>query len=175
MKKYIFLIITASVAIFACNQASNQKPDEPNTITDTTKASKTADATEIMKVSELSAEELKDDSVFTDGSVPTRWVNAGITDVKGLKLFIKQLQQLIITNDKEKIASIIKYPINKTIKSKAELVANYDAIFTKEVQLSFATVNFNQLFRNAHGVMTNGGKVWINQKGKEFQIIAINP
>lgn len=175
MKKYIFLIITVSIVLLACNQTSNEKRDETITITDTTKTSKIAPATEIMKVSELSADELKDDSVFTDGSVPTKWDNAGITDVKGLKLFIKQLQQLIITNDKEKIASLIKYPINKTIKSKAELVANYDAVFTKEVQLSFATVNFNQIFRNVHGVMTNGGKVWIGQKGKEFQIIAINP
>ena len=92
-----------------------------------------------------------------------------------MKLFIKQLQQWTITNDKEKLASVIKYPINKTIKTKEELIANYDAVFTKQVQLSFATVNFNQLFRNAQGVMTNGGKVWIGQKGKAFQIIAINP
>ena len=159
----------------ACNQGTKQKIEEAATITDSTTSSKIAPATEMMKVSELSAEELKDDSVFADGSKPTSWANAGITDEKGLKLFIKQVQQWIVTNDREKLASVIKYPVNKTIKSKDEFISNYDAVFTKQVQLSFATVNFNQLFRNAKGVMTNDGKVWIAQMGKDFKIIAINP
>ena len=173
MKKYFIFIVTVSMVTLACNQSVKKNTEK--TVSDTTNTGAILPATELMKVSELSAEELKDDSVFTDGSIPTRWDNAGITDVKGLKLFIKQLQQWTITNDKEKLASVIKYPINKTIKTKEELIANYDAVFTKQVQLSFATVNFNQLFRNAQGVMTNGGKVWIGQKGKAFQIIAINP
>ncbi len=173
MKKCFFFLLSVSVICFACNQ-----PDKDKTAvnsTDTIPSSKISPATEMMKVSELSAEELKDDSVFIDGSRPTSWDIAGITDVKGLKLFIKQLQQWTITNDKEKLASVVQYPIHKTIKSKAALIANYDSVFTKQVQLSFATVNFNQLFRNAQGVMTNGGRVWIGQIGKDFKIIAINP
>ena len=160
----------------ACNQAVKQNTTTTEVAgTDTSKAIKVAPATEMMKVSDLSPEELKDDSVFADGSKPTSWDNAGITNVKGLKLFIKQLQQWTITNDKEKLASVVQYPINKTIKTKEELIADYDSIFTKQVQLSFATVNFSQLFRNIHGVMTKDGKVWIGQSGKNFKIIAINP
>ena len=175
MKKYFLFVVIISIVFLACNQGTKQKTEEIATITDSTTSSKIAPATEIMKVSELSAEELKDDSVFADGSKPTSWANAGITDEKGLKLFIKQVQQWIVTNDREKLASVIKYPVNKTIKSKDEFISNYDAVFTKQVQLSFATVNFNQLFRNAKGVMTNDGKVWIAQMGKDFKIIAINP
>lgn len=162
----------------ACNQTVKQNTsagEEAVSGTDTSRTVKAAPATEMMKVSDLSAEEMKDDSVFADGSKPTSWENAGITDVKGLKLFIKQLQQWTVTNDKEKLAAVVQYPINKTIKTKDELIADYDAIFTKQVQLSFATVNFSQLFRNDQGVMTKDGKVWIGQKGKNFKIIAINP
>ena len=175
MKKYFLFIVTVSIVSLACNQGTKQITKETATITDSTTSSKIGPATEIMKVSELSAEELKDDSVFADGSKPTSWVNAGITDEKGLKIFIKQVQQWIVTNDREKLASVIKYPVNKTIKSKEEFISNYDAVFTKQLQLSFATVNFSQLFRNVKGVMTNDGKVWIGQTGKSFKIIAINP
>lgn len=121
----------------------------------------------------LSESEMKDDSVFSDGSIPTSWKNAGITDVKGLKLFLKQVQQWVMNNDKEKLAAVVKYPL-KNIKNETELIAAYDKIFTKEVKLSFATINFNQVFRNQNGVMTEGGKAWINQFGKDFKIFAIN-
>ena len=175
MIKYFLFIVAISFVFLACNQGVKQKTEETATITDSTTFSKILPATEIMKVSELSAEELKDDSVFADGSKPASWANAGITDEKGLKLFIKKVQQWIVTNDRDSLASVIKYPVNKTIKSKEDFISNYDAVFNKQVQLSFATVNFSQLFRNAKGVMTNDGKVWIGQTGKSFKIIAINP
>jgi hypothetical protein len=121
----------------------------------------------------ISENEMKDDSVFADGSIPTSWANAGITDVRGLKLFLKQAQQWVMNNDKEKLAAAIRYPL-KNIKNEQELIAAYDNVFTKEVKLSFATINFNQIFRNQQGVMTTGGKVWINQFGDKFKIFAIN-
>ena len=127
------------------------------------------------EVSALSAEELRDDSVFSDGSIPSSWKNAGITNIKGMKLFVKKLQQWIVLNDKDSLASALKYPLGKTIKTKLDAVAKYDSLFTKEVKLSFATLNFNQLFRNQNGVMTSGGKVWFAQEGKGFKITAINP
>lgn len=121
----------------------------------------------------ISDNEMKDDSVFADGSIPTSWENAGITDVKGLKLFLKELQQNIINMDKEKMAAAVKYPL-KGIKTEQEMIAAYETIFTKEVKLSFATINFNQIFRNQNGVMLGNGKVWINQFGKDFKIYSIN-
>jgi len=92
-----------------------------------------------------------------------------------MKLFVKKLQQWIVLNDKDSLAAVIKYPLGKTIKTKADVVVKYDSLFTKEVKLSFATLNFNQLSRNQNGAMTSGGKVWFAQEGKGFKIIAINP
>ncbi|MCP9753395.1 hypothetical protein EGI32_20785 [Ferruginibacter sp. HRS2-29] len=117
--------------------------------------------------------EMKDDSVFVDGSVPASWENAGFTDVKAFKLFLKQAQLWIMDNDKQKLASIVRYPL-KNIKTPEELVEKYDAVFTKDVKLSFATINFNQIFRNQQGASTEGGKVWFAQQGKDFKIIAVN-
>jgi hypothetical protein len=175
MKKYfLFTAFLFAIGSSSCNEQVKETAAAELIEMDTVVVPGDADKTELMKVSELSAIELKDDSVFKDGSIPATWANAGITDIKGLKLFIKQLQQWVIMNDKENLATAVQYPLNKTIKTKESLIANYDGVFTKDVKLSFATVNFNQLFRNAKGVMTDGGKVWIAQQGKEFRIIAIN-
>lgn len=183
MKKYILIVAIISTLTIACHQPATQTTTTTTTATtaenaiakDSLKKPLDAPPMEMLQVSNLSAEELKDDSVFADGSRPASWQNAGITNVKGLKLFIKQLQQWIVMNEKDSLASVVKYPLNKKVKTKADLVASYDALFTKDVKLSFATINFSQLFRNVEGVMTSGGKVWIAQQGKAFKIIAINP
>jgi hypothetical protein len=173
-KNVLFTVLLFMAALFSCNDDSKDKNPAKIIDMDTLAVPPDTTRTELMKVSELSDDELKDDSIFNDGSIPATWEDAGISDVKGLKLFIKQLQQWIIMNDKENLAAAVKYPLNKTIKTKAALLANYDAVFTKEVKLSFATVNFNQIFRNAKGAMTDGGKVWFTQQGNEFKIIAVN-
>jgi hypothetical protein len=140
MKKYILYLSVLASVMLACNQPVKEATPEKGVTTDSVKMPVDTSGTEMMKVSELSDQELKDDSVFANGSIPTSWKVAGITDVKGLKLFIKQLQQWVITNDKEKLAGVVQYPLNKTIKTKEDLLANYDAVFTKEVKLSFATI-----------------------------------
>lgn len=169
MKK-IFFLLPVAFAAMACNNNSN---NDKGTATVEPVAVVAPDSGIVTNALTVSAEEMKDDSVFTDGSIPTSWANAGITDVRGLKLFLKKAQQWAMNNDKEKLAAAIKYPL-KNIKNEQELIAAYDNIFTKEVKLSFATINFNQIFRNQQGVMTAGGKVWINQFGKDFKIFAIN-
>ena len=159
----------------ACHQPEKSAADAPVSVNiDSLNKSLSNVPTELLKVSELSPDELKDDTVFTDGSKPTSWDIAGISNVKGLKVFIKKLQQWIVLNEKDSLATVVKYPIGK-IKNREALVKNYDSLFTKEVKLSFATLNFNQLFRNGQGVMINSGKVWFGQDGNKFKIIAINP
>lgn len=171
MNKLIFIAFLF-VVFTACDNNKNNNDSmaaDSSTITVATPA--VLDT--LMNSLTISDNEMKDDTVFADGSKPTSWENAGIKDVRGLKLFLKQAQQWVMNNDKEKLAAAIKYPL-KDIKNEQELIAAYDAVFTKEVKLSFATINFNQIFRNQQGVMTEGGKVWINQFGKEFKIFAVN-
>ncbi len=176
MKKYI-LFIAILFFLFGCNNTEVTPDPEPLPGTDTSK-------TEIDTVNTgkkdiglgigLTLEEMKDDSVFTDGSVPTSWEVAGITDVKAFKLFLKKLQLLVLNNDKEQVAKLIKYPLGKSIKTEKDFINNYDMIFSKDARLSIANINLSQVFRNSKGAMTEGGKVWFTQEGNEFKIIAIN-
>lgn len=172
MNKFIFTALMSSLVFTACDtKKSSTDTLAADSAVITIPAPAVADT--LTNILIISDNEMKDDSVFSDGSIPTAWANAGITDVRGLKLFLKQAQQWVMTNDKQKLAAAIKYPL-KNIKNEQDLIAAYDNIFTKEVKLSFATINFNQIFRNQQGVMTAGGKVWINQFGKDFKIFAIN-
>lgn len=165
---FAFILIT-----FSCNHYDKHATQNTSS-TDSSQNTGIDSAKNTMQVSELSGNELKDDSVFTDGSIPASWKIAGITDVRGLKLFIKQLQQWVVENDKEKLSGVIQYPLDNKYKNPSDVVEHYDKIFTREVKLSLATINFNQLFRNYRGVMTDGGKIWIAQDANQFKIIAIN-
>lgn len=173
MKHYIFIL---AIVLFSCNDtpsANKQQDSELNTQQASTVAPMENNTVAAIDGLTVTPFEMKDDSVFTDGSVPTTWENAGFTDVKGFKLFLKQLQLYVMDNNKEKLAEAIRYPL-KNITTPQELVEKYDAVFTKDVKLSFATINFNQIFRNQQGAMTQGGKVWFAQQGKDFKIIAVN-
>jgi hypothetical protein len=171
MKKYIPLLIIAASFLMCCHHPANEnalvKARGQDVIV-------MAVDSELMKVSELSPAELRDDSTLADGTIPASWKTAHINDVKGLKLFIKQLQQWVITNDREMLAAAVQYPLDDVIKTRESLIVNFDNVFTKAVKLSLATTNFNQLFRNERGVMLDGGKIWLAQKGDNFKIISIN-
>jgi hypothetical protein len=170
------LLLTATFAL-ACNESSSTNGVETATANDTAQIVETTavnDANMIVAINEVSETEMKDDSVFDDGSIPTTWEVAGIEDVKGLKLFLKQAQQWVMSNNKEQLAAAVQYPINN-IKNKEEMMAAYDQYFTKEVKLSFAMINFNQIFRTYKGVMLADGLVWIKPVGDTYKIFAINP
>jgi len=172
MNKMIFFGLLYLIVLTACD---NNHTGKDNLAADSATITVPVPAVTDSMVNSLtvSEAEMKDDSVFADGSVPASWANAGITDVKGLKLFLKRAQQWVMNNDKAKLAAAIRYPL-KDITTEQELIAAYDKVFTKEVKLSFATINFNQVFRNQNGVMLGGGKVWITQSGNDFFIFAIN-
>jgi hypothetical protein len=169
------LLLTATFAL-ACNESNSTNAVETATSNDTAQIVETNanDANMIVAINEVSETEMRDDSVFDDGSIPTTWEVAGIEDVKGLKLFLKQAQQWVMSNNKEQLAAAVQYPINN-IKNKEEMIAAYDQYFTKEVKLSFAMINFNQIFRTYKGVMLADGLVWIQAVGDTHKIFAINP
>ncbi|MBC7534521.1 MAG: hypothetical protein H7258_02370 [Ferruginibacter sp.] len=116
---------------------------------------------------------LADDTVFADGSKPTGWDIAGITDVKGLKLFLRDLQRMVLTERKMEVAVHIRYPLRNARDLKT-FFRKYNELITPAVKKAVAGINFRQLFRNAQGVMIGDGKLWIAQQGKDFKIIAIN-
>jgi hypothetical protein len=176
MKK-IILPFVLLIILFACNEIA--KPVEPSPVMPVDSFPKKTDSAKVFNIdkglgSGLTQEEMLDDSLFSDGSKPTSWQIAGIADAKSFKLFLKQLQLLVLNNDKENLAKLIRYPFSKSIKTEQDFIKNYDGIFTKDAKLSIAKINFSQIYRNNKGVMTEGGKVWFAQVGNAFKIIAVN-
>jgi hypothetical protein len=127
---------------------------------------------------ELTAEELKDDKVFSDGSEPTTWENAGINDPTALKIFIKKLQNWVSADQRDSVAAAIDYPLmnNKTISDSKIFLSKYDQLMTAEVVNALKTQKLNQLFRNSQGVMI--GNIWVSDVSGDgsgnFKIISIN-
>ena len=72
MKKYfLFTAFLFAIGLLSCNEQVEETTPAELIEMDTVVVSGDADKTELMKVSELSAIELKDDSVFKDGIIPT--------------------------------------------------------------------------------------------------------
>jgi hypothetical protein len=123
----------------------------------------------------LSADDLKDDSVFSDGSRPVSWENAGVSDPIAMKKFIRKLQVWVRDNQVDSISGYLKYPMrNPGIKDKSDFKLNYRDYFTDGVITAVADQRLNQVFRTEQGAMIGQGQMWINQKDNNIQIIAIN-
>lgn len=170
------VIVTAGMLLLIAACHSNPHHSDAQSTDSTTLSLPVAtnpEATSSYKIT-ITAREATDDSIFDDGSIPVKWKNAGITNSRNFKLFLKQMQLWIMYNDKAQLASTVRYPL-KDIGTAAELISRYDSVFTKDVKLSFATINFSQVFRNDKGAMIGDGKVWFAQEGNDFRIIAINP
>ncbi|MEK7431960.1 MAG: hypothetical protein AABZ74_02415, partial [Cyanobacteriota bacterium] len=105
-----------------------------------------------------------------------------------VEIFMKKVKKSIIEDDKEWISNHISYPIKtkidtkKTIiiKSKKELINNFNKIFNKEFKEQIKSFCSCNLFHNYQGVMLGNGQIWIENKPNstntkyDFQIKAIN-
>jgi hypothetical protein len=113
------------------------------------------------------------DTVFDDGSIPSSWENAGIANPFELVEFVLSFQQWVADDKKDSIAAHINFPLRK-IKSREDFLQKYATVFNSAVKKKIANQNIRQIFRNENGVMLADGAVWINQKGQDFIITALN-
>ena len=92
--------------------------------------------------------------------------------------FMKKVKSSIANNDKEWIASYIRYPLNTTlngqkkiiIKNKRQLIDNFEQIFYPAYQEQIKNLCVCNMFTNSHGIMLGRGEIWIGRN----EIIAIN-
>lgn len=174
----MFIAFMLIVLFASCNNAS-----ENNTkmVTDTSSAEKsniqagTGSSIAISTPYDLTEEEMKDDSVFADGSQPTTWANAGITDSIAFKKFLKHLQVWIANNEKDSVASVIVFPMRTSkVKSKDGFLKNYDNYINDKIKLASKNINYKHIFRNNQGAMIGDGAIWFTQSGDGYKIFAIN-
>jgi hypothetical protein len=123
----------------------------------------------------LTSAELRDDSVFNDGSRPSSWQAAGITDSVKVKQFIRQLQVWIAGNQTDSISAYMQYPMkNPAIENAADFRKNYQIYFNEAVKTAVMSQKLSQVFRNQYGVMLGEGRLWLTEKDNNILIIAIN-
>lgn len=83
--------------------------------------------------------------------------------------FFEELKKAVAENDKEAVASMVDYPFQAridgkavTIRDTAHFVADYDKVFTANVEEAISNQTYPDLFANWQGVMIGNGEVWFS-------------
>tara|TARA_Y100000034_G_scaffold109696_1_gene141193 strand:+ start:56 stop:520 length:465 start_codon:yes stop_codon:yes gene_type:complete len=77
--------------------------------------------------------------------------------------FYQGFRDLVLANEQEKVAELFAYPLSDQVKTKAELLEQYETIFTKHlVSLIKCTYTVEQV--GWRGYMLPAGALWIDAK-----------
>jgi hypothetical protein len=115
-----------------------------------------------------------------EGSAPFSIVG---TDAAAVKKFLLQLQQAVAKDQREVVSGLVNYPMsawagegNITVRNRRELVAKYNAIFTRRLQKTIAEATLETTWANWQGVMIDSGRIWFRpvEQGSNLRIITIN-
>lgn len=98
------------------------------------------------------------------------------------KQFLAQLKAAIEAGNKQRVASMVAYPVRvfergkKTrVRNKAEFIARYRDLITAAVKKAVMTQHPDCLFANYQGIMIGNGEVWfVEEPNDTFKIITIN-
>lgn len=116
-----------------------------------------------------------------------RYSAAGASSDKEVEDFATALQQYIMTNQKDKVAALINYPMNvyidggkkAIIKNPAEFISKYDKIFYPEFKFVITQAFSRNMFCNSTGIMLGNYKnIWFSYlkvgTKSQLRIITIN-
>jgi hypothetical protein len=98
------------------------------------------------------------------------------------KLFLVRLQHIVKSGEKNRFASLIRYPIrildgkhSVEISSASDFVDKYLSIITPEVRQAILMQSASCLFANGQGMMIGRGQLWFQkQSSGALKIIVIN-
>jgi len=173
-RNFIFGLFICLILIVSLGCGNGDQPDSHAAVTKNQPTVAQAESTGD-ELNTLSPAELPDDSVFSDGSRPTSWKNAGITDSLSVKLFIKKLKRWVEDNQVDSISAYLQYPLrNPGIKDAKDFKLNYGDYFSDGVKAAIAGQRLTQIFRNEQGAMIGQGQVWLREQDHQIKIIAIN-
>jgi hypothetical protein len=118
-------------------------------------------------------------------------------DCSGAIAFLAKFQDALKQHDREAVASLVNYPLLVTaggktrIRSRAQLLANYQRVFTAPVRTAILKANADDVWGNSNGFMVGGGVIWFDAiiprneqpdvsapdywKKYPFKIITVNP
>ncbi len=107
---------------------------------------------------------------------------ANITNPQDARDFLEQMRSAATTLDPEALAGLVHYPfvtynngrIVKTYATPADLLLDFQEIFTPRVITAMRNAQYSELFVNAQGAMISSGTVWFFQYPEGIKIKAIN-
>lgn len=108
-------------------------------------------------------------STTAASSVEDRLVNvAGFKSASNVRAYYANLQRAVAKGDKAGVAARVRFPLGvyggdrkMVIKNKAQLMNQYDKIFTKDIKKTLAETKFDDLFVNSDGASVGQGSIWI--------------
>jgi hypothetical protein len=114
----------------------------------------------------------------TWGSLGHRYEVAGAKDDETVHRGALRFWNAVARGDKETAAASIRYPIKvrvgaavRSIRSRQELISNYDAIFPSAYRQAIAAALPRNMFARDQGIMLGNGQVWFGPDGR---VIALN-
>ncbi|WP_276485946.1 hypothetical protein [Paraflavitalea pollutisoli] len=170
------LLLSVLMAFTACGDGAGK--EVANGQEDTVAQSPaTSNARELIPAHDQQAalDPLGDDSVFTDGSIPASWENAGFSDPVGFKQFLIRLRGWVTNGQRDSVAQVVDYPLrNPKIAHQQQFLQQYDSLFNEKVRTALLQQNLRQIFRRDQGAMIGDGAVWFRQSGNRYLIVGIN-
>ena len=98
------------------------------------------------------------------------------------RAFLADLQAAVKSNDKDKIAGMISYPLNfihdgkrARIRDKQTFLTRYDSIFSERIREAILKQSSHCLFGNYQGEMIGNGEVWFSEiQDGTVKVITVN-
>ena len=107
---------------------------------------------------------------------------ANITNPQDARDFLEQMRSAATALDREALARLVHYPFStydngtivKTYATPADLLLDFEQIFTPRVITAMRNAQYSELFVNSQGAMISSGIVWFFQYPEGIKIKAIN-
>ena len=117
--------------------------------------------------------QLQSDDLEWNGTVPTGWSTASITNPKDFKLFLIRFKGMVANNDVDALSNLVQYPL-KEIKNKADFKANFSRLFSDNLKEAVDVQRLDRIYRNNKGAMIGDEHLWFKQFGNSYKIVSID-
>lgn len=175
-----FIVVGAT----GCDRPVQDAPPAPETPAASPAPTESPVASEVPAAVEPESLALPLEKAEVAGSqgVEDRLYLAGIENPQSAEDFVMQLRSAARQGDRPALANLVQYPFTtynqgtpkKTYADAAELLQDFDAVFTETVLTEMRNAQYKQLFINDQGAMLGRGEVWFKQYEDGIKIKAIN-
>ncbi|NHZ98740.1 hypothetical protein [Massilia sp. CCM 8734] len=114
----------------------------------------------------------------TSGELSHRYRIAGAENDERIHQGATRFWQAVKDGNRQLVAGSVHYPVSvrikgrkTTLRSPADLLANYDAVFSKAYREAILNAVPHNMFANYKGIMLGSGHVWFNAEG---DVMALN-